>query len=266
MRSRRSRTCFCLSILLAAGAIATARAAAAAPDPLEPILRRFADDYAADPSLKAERSFGIQVGEAKWQVTARPASSGRPATVELGKGFPAAPTFFFTTDAATLGKIDRGELNALTAMGKARESDFAPLDVGVMEGYQPGPSFVAELLDTCFHFWTRGFPELIPFGGELTRQVHGAQAVIFFYQPGFRSGWFQVRPGQHVNADPKDQSNPFPTLLVPTKGRAKGKIGGVEISLDAGAAILIPPDTPHEFWNPFDEPAEGVLLMFGDGA
>jgi hypothetical protein len=30
--------------------------------------------------------------------------------------------------------------------------------------------------------------------------------------------------------------------------------------------VLIPAEVAHEFWNPFDSPFEGVLLMFGEGA
>jgi hypothetical protein len=29
---------------------------------------------------------------------------------------------------------------------------------------------------------------------------------------------------------------------------------------------FIPPGVSHEAWNPYDEPAEIILLMFGEGA
>jgi len=256
---------FAVSLTLASLAVLASQPAVAADD-VASTLQRFASDYALDPTLHQERTFGIRVDGDWWRVHAVPAAAGQPASVSLEAAAPASPTYYFTLDGATLGKVDRGELNALTAMGKARESDVAPMDMDVMEGFAPGPGFLTEILDTAFHFWTRGVPERIPFDASRTRTLHGAQATIFFYQPGFRSAWFQIRPGQHVNADPKDQSNPFPTLLVPTHGHAKARIGGVEVSLDAGEALLIPPNTAHEFWNPYDEPADGVLLMFGDGA
>jgi len=249
--------------ILAAVAASAARAEA---DATGTILQRYADDYALDPSLAVEHRFGVRVGERWWSVTALPSRDGTPAAVRVTPGQPAEPTYFFTTDEATLARVDRGELNALTAMGKARESDAAPMDIDVMPGFQPGPDFVGDLLGVAFHFWTRGLPERIPYSGDMSRTVHGAQAVVFYYQPGFRSAWFQIRPGQHANADPKDQSNPFPTLFIATRGRAKGKIGGVEVELDHPQAIFVPPGTPHEFWNPYDEPAEGILIMFGDGA
>lgn len=256
-----------LRLAVALAAVATPALAAAPPAPeVGAILQRFAADYRDDPSLQAPRTFGIEVDGARWHVVATPAREGGAATVELREGHPPEPFWYFVTDAATLDRIDRGEINALTAMGKARESDAAPLDIGVGAGFAPGPGFVAEALDTTFHFWTRGLPERIPYGPATTRTLHGAQASIFFYQPGFRSGYFELRPGQHANADPKDQVNPFPSLFIGLSGRAKARVGGREIELSAREALFVPAGTPHEFWNPYAESAEGILLMFGDGA
>lgn len=254
-----------IRVLVAAAAAFTPWTAAAEPAVPE-ILRRFAADFRSDPSWSTQRTFGIQVDGARWHVIAEPASDGREATVELRDGFPAEPCWYFSTDAETLGRLDRGELNALTAMGRARENDPAPMDALTGDGFAPGDGFVGELLATAFHFWTRGLPERVPFGPATTRAVHGAQATIFFYQPGFRSGYIELRPGQHANADPRDQTNPFPSLFVTISGRAKARIGGREIDLVAREAIFIPAGSAHEFWNPYSESAEGILLMFGDGA
>lgn len=87
-----------------------------------------------------------------------------------------------------------------------------------------------------------------------------------FYQPGLRSAWGEIRKGQHVNADPKDQVNPFPTMMIGIKGRAVLKVAGVEKTIEAGQMVFVPPGTSHEAWNPYDEPAEVIILMFGDGA
>jgi hypothetical protein len=32
------------------------------------------------------------------------------------------------------------------------------------------------------------------------------------------------------------------------------------------AMVFVPAGTAHEAWNPFDEPAEFIILMFGQGA
>ena len=56
------------------------------------------------------------------------------------------------------------------------------------------------------------------------------------------------------------------SMLIMTTGAAVGKIGGRELTLHRNEMLFIPPGVSHEFWNPYDESAEGILLMFGDGA
>ena len=47
---------------------------------------------------------------------------------------------------------------------------------------------------------------------------------------------------------------------------AGGRIGGVECELGEGKAVWIGPGVTHEFWTEGEEVAEGVLVMFGEGA
>ncbi len=240
-------------------------AAAAGPASPGPALERFARDYAADPSLTTPVNFGISVDGQMWSVTATPANAGKPAGVRLVKGKPAKPTFYYAMSAATLVRLDEGSLNALTAAGKARESDKADLEFEVMPGFD-GTLDNGKLISVLFHFFTRGLPETIAFSSDRARAVHGAHAVVFYYQPGLRSAWLELRPGDHANADPKDQTNPFPSLFIVTKGHSQARIGGRKLVLEAGRAVLIPAGTAHEFWNDGDESAEGILIMFGEGA
>ena len=157
-------------------------------------------------------------------------------------------------------------MNAGTAMVKAFSTDVTPMDVDAMEGFQPDEGFLDRMLKATFHFWVRGLPEIIPFGDAYTRPSHGADAVIFYYQPGLRSGWFSIKKGQHVNSDPRMQTNPFPSMIVATEGKGTAKIGGKEVQLEAGQTLFIPPGVTHEFWNDNDAPFYGILLMFGEGA
>jgi hypothetical protein len=236
----------------------------------EEIIRSYVEDFQADHAAAEPIAFGIRIKDetkAEWQVAVLGKKEEAGSyQVELRKGLPSNPSFIYTLDLTTLRKIDNGEINALTAMGRARMSDPTPMDVEFMPGFQPDPSFLARFLPFTFHFWTRAFPETVPFGKKHSREVHGANMVIFYYQKGLRSAWGQIDKGQHVNKDPKDQTNPFPTMVIGIWGKAVAKIGGKEVMLQAGQMAFIPAGVSHEAWNPYDEPAEIILLMFGEGA
>lgn len=252
--------CFCLI------AFGYASADQAADDSTGAILQRFAADYQKDISLKEDVSFGIQVDGQMWTVECIAPKPDKPAAVSVEKKSPLKPTYYFTIDHATLLKLDRGELNAKTAMAKAFESDKTPMDIEVMEGFQPPQDFTAKVLDVTFHFWTRGFPEIIAYGDGLTRFTHGADVTIFYYQPGLRSGWGSLKKGMHANEDPKSQVNEFPTLIVVTSGKGMARIGGKEVEVQKGQAVFIPKGVAHEFWNDNDAAFEIILIMFGEGA
>lgn len=257
--------------LLVALATATAARAEASELTAEAILEDYVADFRSDPAASEPITFGVTIsgeGGGEWHVVVGGREEGaETAKVELRPGAAPEPTFLYVGDLEILRRVHGGEVNVLTAMAKARSSDVTPMSIDATEGFVPDGTFVARVLPLTFHFWTRGLPEIVPFGSKsLTRAVHGASAAIFYYQPGFRSGWFQIENGQHVNADPADQVNPFPSMLIITNGRAVGKIGGREVTLQRNQTVFIPANTSHEFWNPWEEPAEGILLMFGEGA
>jgi quercetin dioxygenase-like cupin family protein len=236
----------------------------------EAILRSYVEDFRSDPAAADPMTFGVRIkgesgGEWGVMIEGRQDASG-DYDVKLRDGLPSTLAILYTLDLDTLQKMDRGEINALTAMGKARADDPAPMDIEFMDGFQPGADFFARFIPFTFHFWTRGFPETVNFDKEHSREVHGAHMVVFYYQQGLRSAWAQMEKGQHVNADPKDQTNPFPTMIIGIKGKAVGKIGGKEGVMQAGQMVFIPAGVSHEAWNPYDEPAEIILLMFGEGA
>jgi mannose-6-phosphate isomerase-like protein (cupin superfamily) len=256
--------------MLAYGLVLTAAATEAPGRSAGQILLSFVEDFRSDPAASEPIVFGVVVkgpegGDWHVVVSGR-GEKGETVGVELHKGRPASPSFLYMFDLDTLRKIDNGEMNALTAMGRARMSDPAPMDVEFTPGFTPDADFLGRFLPFTFHFWTRGFPEAVSFGKPLSREVHGANMVVLYYQKGLRSAWAQVEKGQHVNGDPKDQTNPFPTMLIGIRGRAVAKIGGVEKEFRAGQMVFIPAGVTHEAWNPYDEPAEIILLMFGDGA
>ncbi|MEM1338930.1 MAG: cupin domain-containing protein [Bacteroidota bacterium] len=230
------------------------------------ILTQYVEDYQKDVALTKDVVFGIQVDTVFWHVSAKARTVDAPASVALIKGRPNTPTYYFKTNLETLTKINKGEINALTASAKNFSTDAAPFDVDTMEGFQPNATFVNDLFSVYFHFWTRGFPERIPFGLEYTRFTHGGQASVFYYQEGFRSAYFALKKGQHANKDERSRHNPFPSLFVAIKGQGTMIINGTASLLSAGEAILIPADVSHEFYNENEAPFEGFLFMFGEGA
>jgi len=155
----------------------------------------------------------------------------------------------------------------MTAMGRAKMTDPAPMDFGFANDFQLTPEAMATLLPFTFHFWTKGQPEIVSFGElEQARVVHGAYATLFYYQSGLRSGYYRIEKGQHINADESDQTSPFPSLFILIDGAMDCRIGGRAMSLEGKQTVLVPAGVTHEFWNPHDTPAEFILNMFGEGA
>lgn len=228
------------------------------------LLQKFASDYEADPSF-SEQTFGVEIDKNMWHImTSRISDSKKKVTVR--KGAPDEATFYYVTNFETLKLIDEGKMNAMTAGVKAFSTDYAPLDIEVMEGFQPGEDFVGDVLGFTFHFWTRGIPEMIPFGPHYTRSTHGAQAAIFYYDSGLRTGYGYIHPGQHANEHPKSKTNPFSSMMIVISGKIVAKLDGVDYTIEKGNAFFIPAEMSHEVLNPFDEGAEIILLMFGEGA
>lgn len=234
----------------------------------EEILRDFAADYMKTNQLPDNPvTFGMRVTapqESLWTISI---DAGQSPPVNLSQGLPDIPTFVGKTDLETLNKIYRGEINALTAAGRARMSDKTPLDFEFIHGFQLDPDFMGDvMLPVCFHFFNRGQPEIIPFGEEYSRFIHGGNAVIFYYQKGLRTGWYQVKKGMKINEDLDDAVNPFPTLFVFIKGQGKGRLGEKTIALKEGMSVFVPAGMIHQFWTEQEEGLEFIIIMFGEGA
>jgi len=236
----------------------------------EEILQSFAEDFGLDPFASEPITFGVRVrgeGGGDWHIVVEgKAEDEKRAAVALNKGFPAQPIGYYNLDIDTLRKIDRNELSVLTGMGKARSSDIAPVEFDVVEGFAPDPEYWERLAPFTFHFWTRGIPEIIKFDRTYSRVVHGGNVVLFYYERGLRTAWYQIEEGQHINKDPKDQTNPFPSMFIITRGKTQAKIGGVERTIKEGEMLFVPAGISHEFWNDNEEPCECIIIMFGKGA
>lgn len=184
---------------------------------------------------------------------------------ELRDGLP-ADALFFHGDMEILRRLDRGEIAAMTAMGRARMSDRTPLDFGLPEGMRWTPRLQATLLPFVFHFWNREWPEVTRFGDGTTRFIHGGNAAIIYYDEGLRTGFYQLEPGMHINEPEHEQTNPFPSLFIITRGEMEARLGGIHRLLREGEAVLVPAGMSHEFWARDDQYGEMIMIAFGDGA
>lgn len=205
------------------------------------ILQRYADAWRGSQELSFDREYVLAFrikGELGGDYHL--ALSEKPGATVID-GATDQYDIAFDLDIDFLRRLDRGELSALTAMGQARSSDPTPLipRIGPRLREAPDPGLVFRRL--AFHFWNREWPEVIPFGEQATRLVHGGNAAVFIYDKEFRTAWYQLKPGMHINADPKDQTNDFPQLVIVTRGRLKGRFDGQERVLTEGQAILIAP-------------------------
>jgi mannose-6-phosphate isomerase-like protein (cupin superfamily) len=239
----------------------------AATPTVEEMLQDFVDDYRRSDDLPAEpMTFGLEVtgdGGGRWNVAIDAEAADK---VTLESGFPETPTFYTVMDIETLDKIYRGEMNALTAAGRARMTDKTPLDFGFMEGFTPDPEIMNKLTNLGFHFFNRGQPEIVRFGESYSRLVHGGNSVIFYYQKGLRTAWYQVKKGMMINENLEDARNTFATLFIITKGEGKGRLGDETVDLEEGMTILVPAEMIHQFWSDSEAGMEFVIIMFGEGA
>jgi len=231
------------------------------------IIESYVLDFRNDRYASQPMHFGIEVpNHGSWEVEVTGDSTDTGWEVHLKEGLPKHPTFVYRIEWETLQGIDQGVLNALTAQGKAFSGDYTPMQINNINGYKPTPEEDAKVNPFSFHFWTRGFPEMIPFGESTTRRAHGSNFTIFYYQEGLRTAWYRVLPREKVRHDPREQAMPFPMLIVAIKGTTEGIVDGERVSLSEGNTIFIPEFVQHKWWNETREATEAILIMFGKGA
>ncbi|MEM6645539.1 MAG: cupin domain-containing protein [Bacteroidota bacterium] len=258
---------FFLALLLGAVTVGVTQAQHSAGLGAAEIIASYVEDYRSDRFAEDPITFGIDVPEqGQWTVSVTGNKVGEQWEVLLTDGPPEVPTFIYRIEPRTLEAIHEGTLNALTAQGKAFAGDYTPMSISMMEGYAPTGEEHARINPFSFHFWTRGFPEVIPFGEGLTRRAHGSNFVVFYYEQGLRTAWYRVLPEEQVRADPREQSMPFPTMIVAIEGTTEGEVDGKRVSLTKGQTLFIPPNVQHKWWNETDTPTEAILIMFGEGA
>ena len=79
-----------------------------------------------------------------------------------------------------------------------------------------------------------------------------------------RIGWFTLGQEEAANADRGLDKSQVPNLFIITKGRGKAELGDQHIDLEPGMSIFVGPYVKHVLYNPYPEPLEGILVLYGD--
>ncbi len=179
---------------------------------------------------------------------------------ELGDGKAHNALLTLTLDTHTLANLASGKWSGLTAAGRARARDSAPLDFVLPEGVD-----ASQVMPTAIffltHFFNRHNPTRFKFGPEHVRKVHGAGAAVLFYAPGLRSAYYAVFPEDRANADMA--TDPFFQAFIVIGGEGRATIGQNTFPVSKGDVLYIPPDHIHILETDGPEPLEVIWLAWG---
>lgn len=244
----------------------------------EQMLQEFTQSYRTDP-MALTATFGIRVGDEWWHVISERHEEGYPVgkskkytfhnygphEVELIKGKPLAPTWFFNfASAEVLEDIYSHNVTASTAAAKSYGTDQVGLDIDPMEGHEHTLEDDAVSYLVLEHFWKRETIEITRFSRDTSLPSHGAALVSLYTMKDKRIGWFSLGTGEGANTDEALQEGQVPNLMIFTKGRGKALLGEQEFEIEPGMSVFIPPYVKHVIYNPYDEPLEGILVLYGD--
>ncbi|MDX1478978.1 MAG: cupin domain-containing protein [Saprospiraceae bacterium] len=244
----------------------------------ESLLQEFVDSYRHDP-MALSVTFGIKVEDDWWHVTCTRVQEGYPVgksgqytfhnfgphDVQLHRGPLPAPGWYFEFDSKeTLEKISARSLTAATATAKSRGSDVVPLNIREMEGYQGSISDDALSYMVMEHFWKKGPVEITRFSRDASMPTHGVAHVGLYTMKDKRIGWFSLGPEEAANADRDLDRGQVPNLFIITSGRGQAILGDQQVELEPGMSIFVGPYQKHVFYNPYDKPMEGIVVLFGD--
>jgi len=247
------------------GLAALMLAAGAHAQEAEAILSAFAEDYANDPTAEAIE-IGFDVSGERFFLTVSPADSG-PHVVTFDAGFPDQPIIYWEMSLDTLRRIEAG-MTGETATQRGRAGDERLMVLRATSGFpaylmRRNGAFQDMLNRFKVHFFIRGMPEIVPIGPEHSVGSHGTSVVGLAYQPRVSVVITNILPGDAVNEEEDLDANPFDSVFIATSGRVRARIGGVEAVLEEGHALYVPADVEHVFWNDFEEPYQGVMVLYG---
>jgi mannose-6-phosphate isomerase-like protein (cupin superfamily) len=245
---------------------------------IKTILETFVESYKND-NMALTATFGIQIGDEWWHVHSERKQEGYkvgksktytfhnygPNEVTLHSGKPEKSTWYFKfADRSVLDNINNKVWTASTASMRSMPSDVVALDVSMMEGVKSSHKIDAISYLVLEHFWKKDAIEISTFSRDSSLPTHGASAVSLYTMKDKRIAWFSINKEEVANEDPAMQESQIPNLMIFTKGKGKGLFGDEEVNLEAGMSVFIGPYTKHVIFNPYDEPLEGILVLYGD--
>lgn len=92
---------------------------------------------------------------------------------------------------------------------------------------------------------------------ELRHNVNSNTATFEGYQHGDTSAsffWVDLAPG----GGPRLHKHPYEEVFIMLEGRATFTVGSTMIEAAAGQVVIVPPDTPHKFFNSGEEPLKQI--------
>ena len=244
----------------------------------EDILQSFTESYQTD-HMAHTITFGIRVGDNWWYVKSERKQEGykvgkskqytfhnfSPNEVSLHKGKPIVPTWYFHfANKEVLDNIDQKIWTASTASAKSFGTDVVGLNIRDLEGFKSGIKDDAIAYEVMEHFWKKGQVEITYFKRDSSLPTHGADHVGLYTMKDKRIGWFTIGPEEAANTERGLDKGQVPNLFIITKGKGRAELGDEVIELESGMSVLVPPYVKHVIYNPYNEPMEGILVLFGD--
>lgn len=252
-----------------------------AQDDTSQIIEDYVQAYITDP-MAHSITFGVKIGDDQWwhvkSVRKQEAYSAGPNErytfhnfgphdVTLHQGPPEEPTWYFHfANKQVLENIHQNIWTAATASAKSFGSDVVGLEVRDMEGFDSGIKDQALSYEVMEHFWKRDPMEITYFTRDASLPTHGVDQVGLYTMKDKRIGWFSIGPEQVANAERGLDKGQVPNLFIVTHGKGRAELGDEVVELKPGMSFFVGPYIKHVIYNPYDQPLEGIFILFGDNS
>jgi len=235
-------------------------------DMAEALRHKVSDEYflAAQINIQPELESGYVDIEKpaleSWHVIMSPGKN-----VVLKRGAGEKMEIIFYTTARALSLMSSGKMNSNTAIAASKSSDPVFMRWERPPGVESTPELRAKVRVFQLQFFNPSLPQRFILDSAHARwSPHGANVVLLYYYPGFRSAWFEVRRGKTLNK-PGDK-DPLHQAFIFISGDGMAKIGDKTIKVQVGQSYYIPPNSDHVVWTKKRKPLVLIWLAWGEGA